>query len=108
MLKDISPDWWGFKYGFVSGGFLGAESRRKLKNGNLQERTAFHEDDQENLYKLVQVSTHLIQRKRVSILCHVNNEILGNNYTAYEMISHFSYRVSTGILGKECMDVLIL
>ncbi|GMN31914.1 hypothetical protein TIFTF001_003464 [Ficus carica] len=54
MLKDISPDWWGFKYGFVSGGLLGAESRRKLKNVNPQERTAFHEDDQENLYKLVQ------------------------------------------------------
>ncbi|EXC34351.1 PIN2/TERF1-interacting telomerase inhibitor 1 [Morus notabilis] len=57
MQEDISPDWWGFKFGFISGGFLGAESRRKFKNGNAQnskERTVFHEDDQENLYKLVQ------------------------------------------------------
>lgn len=63
MQEDISPDWWGFKYGFISGGFLGAESRRKFKNGNAQnskERTVFHEDDQENLYKLVQVRIILI------------------------------------------------
>lgn len=58
--EEISPDWWGFKHGFISGGFLGAESRRKLKIENSKERTAFHEDDQENLYKLVQVSIILI------------------------------------------------
>ncbi|XP_059641340.1 G-patch domain-containing protein 1 [Cornus florida] len=56
--KIVSPDWWGFKYGFISGGFLGAESRRKKslpENAqNSNERTAFHEEDQENLYKLVQ------------------------------------------------------
>ncbi|KAL5551992.1 hypothetical protein UlMin_002168 [Ulmus minor] len=57
MLEEIAPDWWGFKLGFISGGFLGAESRKRLKsqtarNGN--ERTAFCEDDQENLYHLVQ------------------------------------------------------
>lgn len=68
MLKDISPDWWGFKYGFVSGGLLGAESRRKLKNVNPQERTAFHEDDQENLYKLVQVSTPSYSEEKSIIL----------------------------------------
>ncbi|XP_071702933.1 G-patch domain-containing protein 1-like [Rutidosis leptorrhynchoides] len=55
----IPQEWWGNKYGFVSGGLLGANSKRKktrttdvLKNCN--KRTAFHEDDQENLYKLVQ------------------------------------------------------
>ncbi|KAI5655415.1 hypothetical protein M9H77_32602 [Catharanthus roseus] len=49
----ISPDWWGCKLGFVSGGFLGDEARKK-KSQNHNQRTAFHEDDQENLYKLVQ------------------------------------------------------
>ncbi|KAJ4839149.1 hypothetical protein Tsubulata_008314 [Turnera subulata] len=58
-VEDISPDWWGFKFGFVSGGFLGARSNKKKskKTGGGQdhnERTAFHEEDQENLYKLVQ------------------------------------------------------
>ncbi|TKY60667.1 PIN2/TERF1-interacting telomerase inhibitor 1 [Spatholobus suberectus] len=55
----ITPEWWGYKYGFVSGGFLGAESKKKksmisgsAKNG--AERTAFFEEDQENLYNLVQ------------------------------------------------------
>ncbi|CAI9094168.1 OLC1v1029860C1 [Oldenlandia corymbosa var. corymbosa] len=53
----VSPEWWGFKWGFVSGGFLGAEARRKklMKNNeNGNERVAFHEEDQENLYNLVQ------------------------------------------------------
>ncbi|PSS04208.1 PIN2/TERF1-interacting telomerase, partial [Actinidia chinensis var. chinensis] len=55
----VSPEWWGHSFGFVSGGFLGAESRRKksLATENAQrslERVAFHEEDQENLYKLVQ------------------------------------------------------
>ncbi|XP_022995809.1 PIN2/TERF1-interacting telomerase inhibitor 1 [Cucurbita maxima] len=50
----ISPDWWGYKYGFISGGFLGAESKRRKSLQTNNERTAFHEDDQENLYKLVQ------------------------------------------------------
>ncbi|XP_062074428.1 G-patch domain-containing protein 1 [Humulus lupulus] len=54
MQEEISPDWWGFKLGFISGGFLGAESRRKLQSENSKARTAFHEDDQENLYNLVQ------------------------------------------------------
>ncbi|KAK7318182.1 hypothetical protein RJT34_02881 [Clitoria ternatea] len=55
----IHPEWWGFKNGFVSGGFLGAESkkRKSMISGSVKnkaERTAFYEEDQENLYKLVQ------------------------------------------------------
>ncbi|KAK9053119.1 hypothetical protein SSX86_029749 [Deinandra increscens subsp. villosa] len=54
--KQISPEWWGNKFGFVSGGLLGAQSKRKkrLTSQSCNKRTAFHEDDQENLYKLVQ------------------------------------------------------
>ncbi|KAK1438595.1 hypothetical protein QVD17_04404 [Tagetes erecta] len=54
--KEISPEWWGNKFGFVSGGLLGAQSKRKksLTNQRCNKRMAFHEDDQENLYKLVQ------------------------------------------------------
>ena len=56
--ESISPEWWGHKYGFVSGGFLGELNRKKaIKTGeskNLTERTMFFEDDQENLYNLVQ------------------------------------------------------
>ncbi|KAI3713439.1 hypothetical protein L1987_72016 [Smallanthus sonchifolius] len=54
--KEISPEWWGNKFGFVSGGLLGAQSKRKkcLTSQSCNKRTAFHEDDQENLYKLVQ------------------------------------------------------
>lgn len=52
----IPPDWWGYKYGFVSGGFLGAESKKKKSMiSGKAERTAFFEEDQENLYNLVQV-----------------------------------------------------
>lgn len=56
----ISPDWWGNKFGFVSGGLLGAQSKRKKSNKtseitqNPNKRTAFYEQDQENLYNLVQ------------------------------------------------------
>ncbi|XP_022157163.1 uncharacterized protein LOC111023946 [Momordica charantia] len=55
----VSSEWWGYKYGFVSGGYLGAESKRRKclqakSTENMHERIAFHEDDQENLYKLVQ------------------------------------------------------
>ncbi|KAK7369728.1 hypothetical protein VNO80_11771 [Phaseolus coccineus] len=55
----IPPEWWGYKYGFISGGFLGAELKKKKSNTsetvrNRAERTAFHEEDQENLYNLVQ------------------------------------------------------
>lgn len=59
MGKDIPPDWWGYKYGFVSGGLLGAQSRKRKPVKpehalNCLERTPFHEEDQENLYNLVQ------------------------------------------------------
>ncbi|XP_054824187.1 G-patch domain-containing protein 1 [Prosopis cineraria] len=54
----IPPEWWGYKFGFVSGGLLGAESGRKKlctsEDTSSFERTAFHEDDQEKLYSLVQ------------------------------------------------------
>ncbi|CAK9156578.1 unnamed protein product [Ilex paraguariensis] len=57
--KGVSSEWWGHKHGFVPGGLLGAESRRKNPllaedTQRCSERTAFHEEDQENLYKLVQ------------------------------------------------------
>ncbi|GAB4857432.1 hypothetical protein Ancab_015341 [Ancistrocladus abbreviatus] len=55
---DRSVDWWGYKYGFVSGGFLAAKSKkRKSASGQTRKcnkRTSFAEEDQENLYKLVQ------------------------------------------------------
>ncbi|XVF51414.1 hypothetical protein PTKIN_Ptkin04bG0183500 [Pterospermum kingtungense] len=57
-VQSVSPEWWGHKYGFVSGGFLGESTRKKsIKNReskNVTERTVFFEYDQENLYKLVQ------------------------------------------------------
>ncbi|KAL6174750.1 hypothetical protein ACLB2K_051396 [Fragaria x ananassa] len=53
--KEIPPNWWGHKYGFVPGGLLGAElKRRKLENSQANERKMFYEDDQVNLYNLVQ------------------------------------------------------
>ncbi|KAF5478192.1 hypothetical protein F2P56_004774, partial [Juglans regia] len=57
--EGVSPEWWGHNYGFISAGFLGAESMRKksLIIDNSQtcgERTVFFEDDQEKLYNLVQ------------------------------------------------------
>ncbi|MED6191490.1 hypothetical protein PIB30_000588 [Stylosanthes scabra] len=57
--SSIPPEWWGYKYGFVSGGFLGAELKKRksiTSEGakNRMERTAFYEEDQENLYNLVQ------------------------------------------------------
>ncbi|XVF81148.1 hypothetical protein PTKIN_Ptkin15bG0133500 [Pterospermum kingtungense] len=27
--ESVSPEWWGHKYGFVSGGFLGETTRKK-------------------------------------------------------------------------------
>ncbi|XP_059444743.1 G-patch domain-containing protein 1 isoform X1 [Corylus avellana] len=58
-VEVVSAEWWGYKYGFISGGFLGAKSSRKksLMTEEAQthnERTVFFEDDQENLYNLVQ------------------------------------------------------
>ncbi|CAN1300545.1 G-patch domain-containing protein 1, partial [Linum perenne] len=51
-VEELPPDWWGYKFGFVSGGLLGARSTTKKKSA--EERTAFHEQDQEDLYNLVQ------------------------------------------------------
>ncbi|KAL5209032.1 hypothetical protein ABZP36_004655 [Zizania latifolia] len=50
-------NWWGHKYGFVSGGFLGAKSRKNKSSatkGTSNARQMFGEEDQENLYNLVQ------------------------------------------------------
>ncbi|XP_010545421.1 PREDICTED: G patch domain-containing protein 4 [Tarenaya hassleriana] len=58
QIEEPSQDWWGYRYGFVSGGLLGAASaRKKSKNGEVKcsgERKMFCEEDQENLYNLVQ------------------------------------------------------
>ncbi|KAK8969994.1 hypothetical protein KSP40_PGU003735 [Platanthera guangdongensis] len=58
-VTEKSGQWWGEKYGFVSGGFLGSQSRstKELlvkKSVGSAERNTFGEEDQENLYKLVQ------------------------------------------------------
>ncbi|XP_010473644.1 PREDICTED: nucleolin [Camelina sativa] len=51
-IEEPSSDWWGNKFGFVSGGLLGAKSgKKKLK---ASERKMFSENDQENLYNMVQ------------------------------------------------------
>ncbi|GJN30545.1 hypothetical protein PR202_gb18858 [Eleusine coracana subsp. coracana] len=47
-------NWWGLKYGFVSGGFLGATSRKNKRKDPANVRQIFAEEDQENLYNLVQ------------------------------------------------------
>lgn len=65
-VEEVSSEWWGYKNGFVSGGFLGARSSRKksLITEEAQthnERTVFFEQDQENLYNLVQVCNLFIQ-----------------------------------------------
>ncbi|KFK40479.1 hypothetical protein AALP_AA2G001000 [Arabis alpina] len=52
-IEAPSSDWWGFKFGFVSGGLLGAKSGKK-KSSKSNERKMFSENDQENLYNLVQ------------------------------------------------------
>lgn len=60
-LKDEDVHWWGHKYGFVSGGFLGTQfiTRKSCQPVDsqhlaLNKRKMFAEEDQENLYKLVQ------------------------------------------------------
>ncbi|CAN4077657.1 unnamed protein product [Withania somnifera] len=57
--QGVPPEWWGYKKGFVSGGFLGSQARKKKSSSSdkmrdFSDRTTFHEDDQENLYNLVQ------------------------------------------------------
>lgn len=54
------PEWWGYKLGFVCGGYLGAKSKkRKAAVDEVpigKKKIGFAEEDQENLYNLVQVS----------------------------------------------------
>ncbi|XP_057521147.1 G-patch domain-containing protein 1 isoform X2 [Amaranthus tricolor] len=51
------PEWWGYKYGFVVGGYLGAKSKkRKAADAEApigSKKIGFLEEDQENLYNLV-------------------------------------------------------
>lgn len=65
-LPPLPADWWGNKYGFVRAGHLGAQrDPPKVRTGDENAtatsrdpsmRTAFREQDQEDLYNLVQVS----------------------------------------------------
>ncbi|RCV46783.1 hypothetical protein SEVIR_9G563100v4 [Setaria viridis] len=54
QAEDVN--WWGHKFGFVSGGFLGATSRKRKSSRKdpSNVRQTFAEEDQENLYNLVQ------------------------------------------------------
>lgn len=59
-VPEIKADWWGHKQGFIFGGLLGARSQKlrkaKSSDGNsAYVRKTFGEEDQENLYNLVQV-----------------------------------------------------
>ncbi|KAL6502366.1 hypothetical protein OROHE_024644 [Orobanche hederae] len=47
-VEDVPPDWWGHKFGFVTGGLLGAGSRNKRALDRKEH------DEQEYIYKLVQ------------------------------------------------------
>ncbi|XP_074317707.1 G-patch domain-containing protein 1 [Silene latifolia] len=55
---EYPPDWWGYKRGFISGGFLGAKSKRRktasTEAPSNSKKIGFLEQDQENLYHLVQ------------------------------------------------------
>ncbi|KAJ4802854.1 hypothetical protein LUZ62_015420 [Rhynchospora pubera] len=58
-VPEIKADWWGHKQGFIFGGHLGARSHklRKVKSSDGNSayvRKTFAEEDQENLYNLVQ------------------------------------------------------
>ncbi|CAN6481101.1 unnamed protein product [Victoria cruziana] len=61
--KDVPLDWWGHRNGFVWGGFLGTRSSKGKTLASRKSEcsstepinvAAFAEQDQENLYKLVQ------------------------------------------------------
>jgi Pin2-interacting protein X1 len=54
-LPEIAADWWGTKYGFVRSGALGSKVRETVNGERPSEngRTQFSEQDQENLYNLV-------------------------------------------------------
>lgn len=55
---EYPPEWWGYKFGFISGGYLGAQSKKRkaaaVNAPSGKKRIGFAEEDQENLYKLVQ------------------------------------------------------
>ncbi|KAK9716626.1 hypothetical protein RND81_06G246500 [Saponaria officinalis] len=55
---EYPPEWWGFKYGFVAGGFLGSKSKKRkaeaAEDQSRKKKIGFLEEDQENLYHLVQ------------------------------------------------------
>ena len=60
-MQELAADWWGSKYGFVRGGALGSKQVqvRETVNGERPSqngRTQFSEQDQENLYNMVNVS----------------------------------------------------
>jgi len=59
-LPEIAADWWGTKYGFVRSGALGSKVRETVNGERPRQngRTQFSEQDQENLYNLVNVSCH--------------------------------------------------
>ena len=62
-MPELAADWWGTKYGFVRGGALGSKQVqvRETVNGERPSengRTRFSEQDQENLYNMVNVSCH--------------------------------------------------
>ncbi|KAF3782400.1 hypothetical protein EJ110_NYTH34200 [Nymphaea thermarum] len=63
VKKDVPLDWWGHRNGFVWGGLLGTRSAREKPQPSRKSEcssakpihiAAFAEQDQENLYKLVQ------------------------------------------------------
>lgn len=69
-LKAEDAQWWGHNHGFISGGFLGTKShatksclQKDSRSLASNKRNTFAEEDQENLYKLVQV--------RTGIFCHL-------------------------------------
>ncbi|KAH7441668.1 hypothetical protein KP509_03G047900 [Ceratopteris richardii] len=48
-------DWWGARFGFVRAGALGAQACMRNSLAEVSKtRSSFREQDQENLYKLVQ------------------------------------------------------
>jgi Pin2-interacting protein X1 len=58
QVQELAADWWGTKYGFVRGGALGSKQVqvRETVNGERPSengRTQFSEQDQENLYNMV-------------------------------------------------------
>ncbi|XP_073001052.1 G-patch domain-containing protein 1 [Typha latifolia] len=54
--KVEDANWWGHKHGFISGGFLGTQmsTKKSCVDKDSNKRKTFAEEDQENLYKLVQ------------------------------------------------------